>query len=152
MGSFYSCQFCFPVLVFLWSTNSEHCFRFIQPVIRLPLATCIRRSCVAFDGWSSPSRSAAHPPQPGLGWYSDSLASTSFFMLLNKPSIGGFIPKISTVAHALLEPVKPQHLAELDAGVMAAFVRVKHQLLWAVTGFKSNAQRARRKLLVLSTG
>jgi hypothetical protein len=62
----------------LWSTKSGHWFRFIRPLIRLPLAFCIRCSCVAVDGCSSPSGSAAHPPQPDPGWYSLILASTPF--------------------------------------------------------------------------
>ncbi|MDU0381556.1 ATP-binding cassette domain-containing protein, partial [Pseudomonas aeruginosa] len=34
----------------LWSTKTGHWFRFIRPVIRLPLAFCIRCNCVAADG------------------------------------------------------------------------------------------------------
>ena len=62
----------------LWSTKSGHWFRFIGPLIRHQLAFCIRCSCVAADGCSNPSDSAARPPQLGLGWHSRVPASTPF--------------------------------------------------------------------------
>lgn len=62
----------------LWSTKSGHWFRFIRSLIRHPLAFYIRCSCVAADGCSNPSDSAARPPQPGLGWHSRVPASTPF--------------------------------------------------------------------------
>lgn len=53
------------------------------------------------------------------------------------------IPAVATAAHALFDPLAPQHLAELDAGVMTALVGVKHQLLWAATRLKGQAQGPR---------
>lgn len=58
-------------------TKSGHWFRFIRP-LRLPSVFCIRCSCVAADGCSNPSDSAARPPHPVLGWYSRAPASTPF--------------------------------------------------------------------------
>lgn len=49
------------------------------------------------------------------------------------------IPAITTATHVLFDPVAPQRLPELDAGVMAALIRVKHQLLWAASGLVGHA-------------
>ena len=62
------------------------------------------------------------------------------------------IPAVATAAHALFDPVAPQHLAKLDAGVMTALVGVKHQLLWAATRLKGHAQGPRCELRVRSIG
>ena len=62
------------------------------------------------------------------------------------------IPAVSTAAHALLDPLAPQHVAKLDAGVMAALIEVKHQLLWAFTRLKGHTQGARRELRIRSIG
>lgn len=62
------------------------------------------------------------------------------------------IPAVATAAHALFDPVAPQYLPELDAGVMATLVRVKHQLLRTTTGLKGHAQGARCELRVRSIG
>ena len=90
----------------LWSTKTGHWFRFIRPVIRFQLAFCIRYSCVVVDGCSS----ATHQPQLALGWHSHA------------------------PAHALPDTIAPEHLAELNAGVVTTLVEVKHQLLRAASG------------------
>ena len=51
------------------------------------------------------------------------------------------VPAVTAAAHALFDPVAPEHLAEFNAGVMATLVRVKHQLLRAASGFVGHAQR-----------
>lgn len=98
---------------------------FIRPLIRPPLAFCIHCSCVAVDGCSSPSGSAARLPKPGLSWYSHALHPLCF-QAFEETLHKRVIPVVTTATHALL--VAPQHLAELNAGVRAALIRGKHQL------------------------
>lgn len=49
------------------------------------------------------------------------------------------VPAVTAAAHALLDAVAPEHLAELNAGVVAALVRVKHQLLRTTSGLVGHA-------------
>lgn len=49
------------------------------------------------------------------------------------------VPAVAAAAHALLDTVAPEHLAEFNAGVVATLVRVKHQLLRATSGLVGHA-------------
>lgn len=53
----------------------------------------------------------------------------------------GVVPAVAAAAHALLDTVAPEHLAELNAGVVATLVRVKHQLLRATSGLVNERPR-----------
>ena len=85
-------------------------------LFRHPLAFCTRCSCVAAVGCSNPSDSAALSlPLAGIAVLRHPLR----FQASEKTLHRCVIPAVSTEAHALFDLLAPQHVAKLDAGVMA---------------------------------